>query len=381
MGAALAVAAALLLGVGAPMLLLQTGDESGGDLPTEPNPAPPVTTPSPVKAAIPELQDFVEKERGLTFRRPVRVQVLADENFERRIRRLTRMTLVEARRRQRLMQALGVIGPEVDFKLVQEMSDVSSILGIYDARTSSLVVRGGELTPLVRSVLVHELTHAVQDQHFDLDRQQRLRPSSQGILAVIEGDATRIQAAYEASLSDAERAAIAEELQGRRASAPADVPAALTRLNQFPYLVGEEFTSTVVALSGQKGLDEAFTEPPGTAEQLLHPDRFLAQEGSVAVHPPVADGPVLQEDTLGEFVLRVLLEQVVPEEQVRQATEGWGGDRYVLWVNGLLSCVRINIVMDSRTDADEMADALEVWAATSGATVAGRQPVVVTSCH
>lgn len=381
MGAALAVAAALLLGVGAPMLLLQSRDQSGGDLTAEAGPASPVTTPSPLRALIPELQAFVEKERGLSFRRPVRVQILEDEAFERRIRRLTRMSLVEARRRQRLMQALGVIGPDVDFKLVQEMSSASSILGVYDPATSSLIVRGGDPTPLTRSVLVHELTHAVQDQHFDLERQQRIRPSSQGIQAVIEGDATRIQVAYEDSLTDTERAAIAEETAQRQASAPAEVPAALSRLNQFPYLVGEQFTSTVVALSGQKGLDEAFSAPPGTAEQILHPDRFLAQEGSVDVQAPVAEGRVVQEDTLGEFVLQVLLEQVVSEEQVRQATEGWGGDRYVLWVDGPRNCVRINIIMDSRTDADEMADALAVWAATSGATVAGRQPIVVTSCH
>ena len=378
---AFAVAGALLA-AGIPLLLLQGSDTSGDGVDLEAGPTVPSTTPTASKALIPELQDFVSKTRGLPFKRPVRVQVLEDEAFERRIRRLVRMTVVEARRRQRVMQALGLIGPDVDFNLVQQMISAATVLGLYDSATASLIVRGTGPTPLLRSVLVHELTHALQDQHFDLDRQQRrLRRSTQGLQAVVEGDARRIQSAYEDTMSPAELAALNQELAERAASIPSEVPPALAALNGFPYRVGERFTSTVVALSGQKVLDAAFSEPPSTAEQLLHPDRFIAQEDEVDVPTPDGDGRVIQVDTLGEFALEVLLDEVVPEEQVRQATQGWGGDRYVAWADGPRSCVRLNVVMDTPTDADELARVLAVWAARSGATVEGRQPIVVTSCH
>lgn len=380
-GLAFGVAIALIA-VGLPMLLFQArggGDELAG--PDE-GPQPAVTTPSATQAVIPELQDFVARARGLAFKRPVRVQVLEGEAFERRIRSLTRMSVVEARRRQRVLQALGLIGPDVDLNQVQQMLNAATVLGIYDPATSSLVVRGKEPTPLLRSVLVHELTHAVQDQHFDLSRQQRrLRRSAQGMTAVIEGDATRIQTAYVQAFTTAERAAMEREQAEMAAAIPSDVPPALAALNSFAYRVGERFTSTVVALSGQKVLDAAFTEPPSTAEQLLHPDRFIAEEEAVTVAAPPADGRVVQVDTFGEYALSVLLDGAVPEEQVTRATQGWGGDRYVAWADGRRDCVRMNIVMDTRTDADELAEALSAWAAASGATVEGRAPIVVTSCH
>ena len=50
----------------------------------------------------------------------------------------------------------------------------SDTLAFYDPRTQDVYVRGTDTTaPATRVTLAHELTHALQDQHFDLRALQR----------------------------------------------------------------------------------------------------------------------------------------------------------------------------------------------------------------
>ncbi len=59
----------------------------------------------------------------------------------------------------------------------------------------------------------------------------------------------------------------------------------------------------------------------------------------------------------------------------------WGGYRYVVWADGSRNCVRLHVMMDTAADAEELATALGTWATRSGATVEGRQPIVVKACN
>src|SRR5690606_38956653 len=107
-----------------------------------------------------------------------------------------------------MSRALGLVRGEVD--LVGAASDLqaSGTLAYYDPALERVTVRGTELTPSVRATLVHELTHVLQDQHFDLSRIgdpdfERAGP----LRAIVEGDAGRIEDAYVAEeLSAEERA-------------------------------------------------------------------------------------------------------------------------------------------------------------------------------
>lgn len=373
---------ALFSAVALALVALLTGGNRGGAALREPA-LPPSATPttSPLEGVVPELQRFVEEARGLEFRRPVVVQVLEDAAFQRRIRTLIRPSLVKGSRRLRVLKALGLVPPDVQLSRTQP--DTSSYLGLYDPRTHRLLLRGKEASPFLRSVMVHELTHALQDQHFDLGRQRtRSGQTAQGFTAVVEGDATRIERLYLRSLPPDQRALADEERANLEAGGgPGALPPAVSRFLAFPYLVGAEFTTGLVGLSGQGALDDAFTRPPRTAEQLLHPVDFVAGEVALEVPKPASDRRAVVTETLGEFGLRVLLDGVVPDEEVERATSGWGGDRYVVWADGTLNCVRLHVTMDTAADAEELAAALATWAGGSGATVAGRQPIVVEACH
>lgn len=365
------------------VLLLTGGNRGGAGVPApHDGPRTPKPAPTAIRQVLPELVRFVEETRGLTFKRPPQILLLDEEAFLRRLLIVRRMTMVEARRRQRLFQALGLVPRGVDLSKAQRMLDAATTVGLYDQETKRLFVRGVEPTPYVRMVIVHELTHAAQDQHFNLSRRRpQSVDSAQGFTAVVEGDANRIEGLYFDSLTPAEQVEALAEEAGLSAAAPSDVPRALREYQGFPYTVGADFASTVVDLSGQAGLDAAFRTPPATAEQVLHPDLFLTKEDVRRPPPPRADRRAAQVGSLGEFGLQVLLRETVPQARLDAATSGWGGDRYVTWVNGPVDCVRMHIVMDTRADADELAEALKLWAASSGATVEGRDPIVLTSCH
>src|SRR5437588_512232 len=71
----------------------------------------------------------------------------------------------------------------------------NGVAGFYDPTSKTLVVRGEKPTPYVRQVLVHELTHALQDQYFSINRPDLDRADDErgdGLLGLSEGDAVRV---------------------------------------------------------------------------------------------------------------------------------------------------------------------------------------------
>ncbi|HEX2178589.1 MAG TPA: hypothetical protein VHL54_03575, partial [Actinomycetota bacterium] len=205
--------------------------------------------------------------------------------------------------------------------------------------------------------------HALQDQHFDLDREMDWYDES--LLAfdsLVEGDATRIEQQYLRSLSPEEQQAAAAEQAGGAEPPASPSLQVLAMLSGFPYEVGEQFVADVFAAGGQARLDEAFKSPPTTTEQLLHPERFLTLEEPVEVQSPEPEGEVYEEGVWGEAGLLTMLLNTIPEEQAWAAADGWAGDYYVAWKRGGQDCVRMSIATDGRADKEELLAALRSWA-------------------
>jgi hypothetical protein len=355
--------------------------------------APPATTapPAGIQQLVAQLEAFVAQNRGLPFTKAVPVTLLDPAAFQQRLAAVNSdgQNQADTTKAEKVLQALGLLDKGVSLDKEEKGLLGDAVAGFYDPKRKDLVVRGADPTsPYVRVVLAHELTHADQDQHFGLDRpalDKRDDEASQAFTALIEGDAVRMQQTYLNSLSIKDRAKAAAEESAQAGSISPNVPPVLLDTLSFPYTFGVEFVKAVLKAGGQARLDAAFVNPPTTSEQILHPERFLAGEGPKPVADPPADGKVIDRGVVGEFgLLLMFLDTKRPLSQpvADRAAEGWGGDRYVAWDSGDKTCLRANFVMDTPTDTDQLVSALKDWASRQlAATVAGTNPIVLTTCN
>ncbi len=388
---AVAVVVALVAGV---VVVTRGGDgpgpgppagDGGDDRPAATSPA---EAEDALQVAVRELSDVVAEARGRPFLRAVDVELLADDAFVARLRAVEsdEEALDES---ARLLRALGLLAPDEDLRAAVDAVSAAGVAGFYDPETDELVVRGSELRPSVRSTLVHELTHAWDDQHFELHRPALDRADDEsgfGFSALVEGDAVRVERSWVATLSAEERADVgAAEGDASGRLEAADVPPIVLQLISLPYLAGPELVDGLLREGGERRVDGAFAAPPTTSEQVLDPARFVdGPEPAAPVPEPAADGPVVDRGTFGAAGVLVTLADELAPDTARQAAEGWGGDRYVTWADGASTCVRVAMTGDEPEDVDELARA---WGAWAGAEREGGRSVrqvddrvVVTAC-
>ncbi len=394
------VGLALVVGAGAYLVLPQLDDD-------EDDPRPPAAAASPSpgpkkwSAKVQPYVDIVERERGLEFLRPVAVDFLAVPKFEDQVtddeEELTDEDREDVKESTAFLRALGLIGGDVDlFDEVQRLSG-AGVVGYYSFEDKRIRIRGEKLTPTTRSTLVHELTHALQDQYFDIgERTEALDEEEDGsassaFRAIIEGDASRVETAYRGGLSSKEKAALAnaQRAEGgtfRRRSR--GIPPVLTTLMGAPYALGEGLLTLAVALDGDDAVDALFDEPPTTDEQLLDPWTLLVDKPAGEVDAPEtpATGPGEKEfdsGTFGAFGWYVVLAQRLDPQTTLEAADGWGGDAYSAYRKDGRSCVRVAYRGDTAEDVVQMADALDEWIAAGapGARVRrGDDGLVFESC-
>ncbi len=404
-----------------------TSSTSRGQVPDTTN--PPTTTPGPapspgipsfppptlpsgppasseaINAEVVELSKFVEKERGLRFQQPVDVEVLSSREFIPRLTTMLDEEVAAIEAQGRLYRALGLAPPDFDAVVAQEALLGAGVMGFYLPATGALVVRGQQITPFWRRIVVHELTHALDDQNLGLDRPDlsaRTDGSEWAFQALAEGSARRVELAYVRSLSENDRAQMQSEMgamgagQSALLTASAAFPLRLVVLAEAPYNEGEPFVSALVADGGTTRLDETFSSPPVSSEQILHPEKYRSGELPVVVEAPDADGVTTGNGTLGEYLTGlVLASETMPgdietlladllsgngnedfditdpsalEELLKKAfttvdtPEGWGGDQYVLWEENSQACIRVHWTWDSPAAKQAFDQRLRTWA-------------------
>jgi hypothetical protein len=179
------------------------------------------------------------------------------------------------------LHLLGVLGRGQTLAAVQRQQLSGQVAGVYVPRDGRLYVlaSGGEAP---RSVIVHEVVHALQDEHFHLTRgpfaaRPRDHDAELAATSLVEGDATEVHERYVAGLSPGD---LVGELARALGAAPsgdgAHTPAYLERQLLFPYTAGDAFVKALRARGGQRLLDRAFAHPPRTTAAVLDPARYLA---------------------------------------------------------------------------------------------------------
>ncbi len=384
MATALAVVITSTLLADAGVVLARTKDQD-----TTATPSVSTLVPDKLEPVLPELEAFVAQTRGLEFKHTPKVSLVADDQFEKLLQgdgTDTSGTSQDTKTAIGELRALGLIEGEIDVGAVAQQQ-AGNIIGFYDSETKQLYVRGVDASPYAQQTLVHELTHALDDQHFGLRRPELDKPEQSeaqaAFQALVEGDAVTVENAWHDSRTPEDQDAI-DAAQGAGSGDAGDAgaePDVFTKEAAFPYSVGPGLVAALRDAGGQARLDAAFEHPPTTTEQVLYPQRFLAGEGARQVAPPPADAKVTDEGSFGELGLFLIADATVSHVAAGRASTGWGGDAYRAWSDGDRTCIRANIQMDTPTDTAELVDMLHTWASKHpGAVVSGTDPVQITNC-
>jgi hypothetical protein len=324
--------------------------------------------PSAWDPSVAELVSFVEDEKGASFEHPVSVVVLDEAAFKERLSiddELTDDEREDIDHTEAALRALGLHGGTGSLVDQLDTFMTEGVAAYYDPDEDEIVAP--ETSPgdiAARSTLVHELTHALQDQLGQLEDADN-SDAQAALKALIEGEAEHVQAAWIEALTDNEREGLDEDRAERvddASSALDDVGPALIAVFMLPYTVGE---SMVSMLDETHRLDDAFDDPPRSTADLLDPVRWLDPVETEQVEAPsLADGEEQQgeDDMLGAHLLYLTLASVLGPADALNVVSGWGGDslRFYRATDGT-RCLRASIVGVDSAATGRIRDALDTW--------------------
>ncbi len=392
------------------------GQTESTDAQTGPDVPPPKTTSTEaLLEQADEIAGRVASIRGLPLKRKVARGIKNREQLRKSLidqfeRAYGKQQLVDE---GDVLRRLGLISDSLDWyqTLIDLMTD--QVAGFYDQRTDELFIMRGLPAAMQRPAMAHELYHAVQDQHFGLERildaPDRLNADDAALAAraLIEGDAvvTMIDfvmydrgrlpsdkaksvadlpmyanmltslpdqglGAIEKMVPESERPAGVSDISG---SQLARAPRILREILLFPYLWGMRWVIQLKQGRPWSQFNRVYRHPPISTEQILHPEAYA--EGDDPEHLTYRASEVLGDyeriynTTLGEFQMRLLLQTHLPTDTssfpqdelptAAEAAAGWDGDRLYGFRhdNGDIAVTHVS-VWDSPAEAKEYYRAL-----------------------
>ena len=299
--------------------------------------------------------DIAERIRGLRFVRPVPFRIQSRDVITDFVR--SKIDAEELERSRVFYVALGLLDPDLDIHelLVRVLGE--QIVGYYDPDQGLMVLRedvaehlesgGGHEQELgeAEMVIVHELVHALQDQRLGLGEQydaERSIDADNAFASLVEGDATLAMIGHMAGgerglrritrNTDLLRMLIRSNPQSVQGQEIESAPPIVRIPLASRYLDGLVFCATLHGGGGWAGVDRAHAHPPTSTEQVLHPERYIANEQPIEIELPAL--PALtdagwaphEEDTLGELEMSIYFGLGRSGDRDERAAEGWGGD-------------------------------------------------------
>ena len=340
-----------------------------------------------LEATTARIQTQVEAIRGQEFERPVGVRLTDAEGFLGYARqRMKAMSREDAMAREGdIAHLLGLAPTDLDMEEAVLELLKGQVGGFYDPGTDTFYLMEAFTGGVAKVILAHELTHALDDQLYDLDDDfKRLvedRDGSAAYQSVVEGSGTIAMSQWMmkhgAELTQAElmeAASMGTEELG-------NAPAVLWKPLLASYTQGQAFLEAGFKLRRKQGatmtdvIAAAFAAPPTTMEQVLHPAKYWdPEQRDEPVEVPVEDRlpegwTVLERGTLGELYVALLTEKdrkvdfqnplsMLTIRYTNDGARGWDGDTLVLRGKGEARWLTLAIAWDSPEDAVEFVKAI-----------------------
>ncbi|MEP6635718.1 MAG: hypothetical protein ABJB97_03260 [Acidobacteriota bacterium] len=297
-----------------------------------------------VATTVAVLQETSEI-RQLAILRPVRSGAQSRTEIERMIIRNLdeQSTPVELHGTELALKKQGLAPPDFQYRRFLVKLLTEQVAGYYDPKVQRFYLADWIELEGQKPVMAHELTHALQDQHFNLRRFEKWpKGDSDAELAahsLIEGDATLAMTLYMARNPLVALAFVRSlSASGMSSEQFKLAPRALRESLLFPYDQGFEWANRLYKRGGWKMVSDSYAKLPQSTEQILHADKYFNYESPLKIALPDVRTQLgtnwkrIDYDVNGEWSFYLILDQFLeaPSES-RRAAAGWAGDRYALY--------------------------------------------------
>ena len=345
-----ALGVAVCAGAAAPALSAQPAVPTAAQTGSAPAAQSGVPSAEQVRKILTQISEIT----GMALKHPVPIAVMSKEEWGQWVADRMRESVKpeELRVEETAMKMFGFVPADFDLRGATVDLMTEQAAAVYDHKTKRMIiVQGAAPDEMQEAVLVHELSHALADQHFDmhrfLDKGPRSDESEAARLAVVEGQAMWImlEAMLNRSGQSLKKNSTVLELMlpAMREMAASQYPVFgksplyMKESLLFPYSAGLKFQQAVVEKMDRDAFAAVLRDPPRNTHQIIHPELYLAHETPATVEPPEYEQrdktKKLTDGDIGEMDVHVWFEQYGSKQEADKLAPAWRAGRFELVEN------------------------------------------------
>lgn len=340
--------------------------------------------------SVDEILEFDSQQTGLPIRRQVKRKLTSrDEVVSYLTRHMNDEDTKRLRRSELVLKKFGLLPHTFDLETFLVALLKEEVAGYYDPKTKTVNLLDWVPIEEQEPVMAHELTHALQDQSFGLEKwmrrgdkdlgEIRKDPTPQDIEndemddareAVVEGQAQAMMFQYALAptgRSIVDSPALLEAMEEETLTGTPgtkvfnEAPIFLKESMTFPYSYGMEFIVKLMQKAGKdKAFDGVLRNPPHTTRQIMQPETYLSGEKIEPMLVPdfkrdFRDYQKFDIGAMGEFDVDVLIEQYAGKKRATQMYPEWRGGYYYAAKQKSDSAAPLGLLYVSRWSSPEKA--------------------------
>jgi hypothetical protein len=283
-------------------------------------------------------------------------------------------------REGKMLKKLGLIPADTNYKEFVMKLLTEQVGGYYDPSQKTFFIASWLPSAEQKPVMIHELTHALQDQYFDVgqilkeDRAVQNDDRTLAHEALMEGDGMVVMIQYLLEPLNRHFSKLKDlaQISSMQSQFPvlASSPPYLRALLLFPYGYGASFLQySWTHNPSWEAVNKIYSDLPASTEQIMHPEKYFTNRD---MPKPVnaenlaaklgSNWKVTYKNVMGEFSLGLLLSLHFTEEKSRRVASGWSGDQVLLLENKEgKDSVLVSTVWDTAEDAEKFYSAMDEW--------------------
>jgi len=309
---------------------------------------------------IRRLKFHISRLRGMEFKSELKIGIKQKDELKAKMQeQAEKETSDEYEKVRKALVKLGFVPAGLNLR--QFMIDLytEQIGGFYDPQEKELYVvpaRDSDAEPpdilgIPWNIIaaVHEMTHALQDQNFDLltlpMEEETNDDLATAVKSLVEGEASFVMYDYALRQRGLDITMFPDISDNPDPTPFSDrslidrAPLYIKEGIMFPYTKGLEFVKYVKARGGWEAVNKMYSDLPSSSEQIIHPDKyFVERDYPMAITIPditnvltTSRWTLLLDNVMGELNIAILKKQFFPTFSSKRMSEGWDGDEFVLW--------------------------------------------------